>query len=243
MKIFLVCCLIQTAILPGVAQSNAVVVELFTSQGCSSCPAADKNLSDILQHAAQDERPVYGLSFHVDYWNYIGWKDPYSNKEFTERQRQYAQQLKLHTIYTPQMIVNGSTEFVGSSMGEAEKAIMEAFKYTPAYQLKITDIKTTNESATIRYTLNKDPLGEVLNIALVERNLENTVTRGENQGRKLHHDNVVRLFQTTKLKRNGDIEIPISNINLQNSSVIVYVQDAAWHVVAATSVPLDTYLK
>jgi hypothetical protein len=243
MKNFLICCLIHIAILPVVAQSNAVVVELFTSQGCSSCPAADKNLSEILQRAAQEVRPVYALSFHVDYWNYIGWKDPYSNKEFTERQRQYAQQLNLHTMYTPQMIVNGSNEFVGSNRGEAEKAITEAFKYTPTYQLKINSIITTDEIATIRYTLDKQPHGEVLNIAVVERNLENNITRGENQGRKLHHDNVVRSFQTTKLNRNGEIDISIANINLQNSSVIIYVQNAAWNVLGATATPLSAYLK
>ncbi|UXE65183.1 MAG: DUF1223 domain-containing protein [Chryseotalea sp. WA131a] len=75
------------------AQQNPVIIELFTSQGCSSCPAADKNLTEILQKAAKEGQPVYGLSFHVDYWNYIGWKDTYSSKAFTEQQRKYSEQL------------------------------------------------------------------------------------------------------------------------------------------------------
>jgi hypothetical protein len=239
MKFLLVFCLSLAAVLPGKAQPNAVVVELFTSQGCSSCPAADKNLSEIIQRAVKDGNPIYGLSFHVDYWNYIGWKDPYSNKEFTERQRKYAGQLNLHTIYTPQMIVNGRDEFVGSNKSDAEESIKEALRDSPAYQIKVTSIRTTSDMVTIQYALDKDAHGELLNVAIVERNLENNVTRGENQGRKLHHDNVVRSFKTIQLKRNGEIQISGSNVNSQNSSVILYVQDAAGHVVAATSNPLS----
>src|SRR5438445_2521237 len=93
---------------------NPVVIELFTSQGCSSCPVADKNLAEIIEKAETNGQQVYGLSFHVDYWNDIGWKDPYSKAEFTERQKKYASIRSFENIYTPQMIVNGETEFVGS---------------------------------------------------------------------------------------------------------------------------------
>ena len=84
--VFLVLLSLFTTISFG--QNNPVIIELFTSQGCSSCPSADKNLTEILEKATKEGKPVYGLSFHVDYWNYIGWKDPYSNKAFTERQQE-----------------------------------------------------------------------------------------------------------------------------------------------------------
>jgi hypothetical protein len=98
------------------AQSSPVIVELFTSQGCSSCPSADKNLAEIVENAERNHEPVYGLSFHVDYWNHLGWKDPYSNRAFTERQRNYAKLMNSESIYTPQIVINGENEFVGSNV-------------------------------------------------------------------------------------------------------------------------------
>ena len=91
-----------------------VVVELFTSEGCSSCPPADELLSEIVD-GRYENTDVIGLSFHVDYWDYIGWKDPYASRDFTNRQRIYAEKLRSHQLYTPQMVVNGKHEFVGSN--------------------------------------------------------------------------------------------------------------------------------
>ena len=90
------------------------VIELFTSQGCSSCPSADRNLARIVESAERDGRPVYALSFHVDYWNSLGWRDPFSAEEFTQRQREYARKFQARSVYTPQMVVNGQVHFVGS---------------------------------------------------------------------------------------------------------------------------------
>ena len=95
------------------ATKPIVVVELFTSEGCSSCPPADKLLSRIVDDA-NDHVEVLALSFHVDYWDYIGWKDPYAKSTFTQRQRAYARKFYSSQIYTPQMVVNGKHEFVGS---------------------------------------------------------------------------------------------------------------------------------
>ena len=106
------------------AQMNPVIVELFTSQGCSSCPAADKNLTELLRKAELEGQPVYGLSFHVDYWNYIGWKDPYSSKQFTARQQAYRDHFEAESTYTPQMVVNGTTEFIGSNKRVQSKPLL-----------------------------------------------------------------------------------------------------------------------
>jgi len=90
------------------------VVELFTSEGCSSCPPADRILSRLTAETQRDHRRIYTLSFHVDYWDRLGWRDPYSSSANSDRQRQYAELMKLQSVYTPQMIVNGRIEFVGS---------------------------------------------------------------------------------------------------------------------------------
>ena len=90
------------------------VVELFTSEGCSSCPPADNLLGEIVKDAQKGQQRVYCLSFHVDYWNSLGWRDPYSDPAFSRRQREYARAFESVQVYTPQMVVNGSTGFVGS---------------------------------------------------------------------------------------------------------------------------------
>ena len=86
-------------------------IELFTSEGCSSCPSADQNLERIATRAKANGQNVYTLSYHVDYWNYLGWEDPYSSKTFSDRQREYAQQFESSRIYTPQMVINGPVSY------------------------------------------------------------------------------------------------------------------------------------
>lgn len=215
------------------------VIELFTSQGCSSCPAADKNLSEIIQRAEKEAKPVVGLSFHVDYWNHLGWKDPYSSREFTERQRKYTQVMSLNSVYTPQMIVNGRSEFVGSNKGEAAVAIEEGLKQPSSYQISILNLTISGDEVHIKYSLDKDPSGEFLNLAVVEREVENFVARGENGGKKLHHDNVVRAFRTIPLERSGELAMKFPSLNQAKSSVILYVQDKQWHVAGVIVRPLS----
>ena len=155
---------------------NPVVVELFTSQGCSSCPAADKNLADIIEKAETSGQQVIGLSFHVDYWNYIGWKDPYSKPEFTERQRKYASHINSEGVYTPQMIVNGETEFVGSDKNTTSTEITKALQKKMPIQISLKEIMQVDGTIRVSYSLDKNPIDEVINIAFVEKNTSNEVT-------------------------------------------------------------------
>src|ERR1700760_3011596 len=104
------------------AQEAPVVVELFTSQGCSSCPPADAFLTDL----AHQRRDILPLAFHVTYWDYLGWKDPYSLDAATARQRDYARHLGDDGVYTPQMVVDGATGFVGSNRSQGLRAITGA---------------------------------------------------------------------------------------------------------------------
>ena len=103
-----------------------VVLELFTSQGCSSCPSADVLLEKVSNEFAN--KNVYTLSYHVDYWNYIGWTDPFSKKEFTQKQRDYAQKFRDNQIYTPAVVVNGKEHFVGSDRSKMYAKIQSVIK-------------------------------------------------------------------------------------------------------------------
>lgn len=211
---------------------NPIVVELFTSQGCSSCPSADKLLGEL----SKDEH-VLALSFHVSYWNYLGWKDPYSSEQFTERQRTYAQKLRLNSIYTPQMIVNGTDEFVGSSRAKAEAAIKQATS-TQEVQLQMTSNK--ENAIVVNYKLTGSTENEWLNIALVEKHVKNEVPQGENQGKVLEHDNVVRVFKTLEAKKSGSITITLpEKSNMQNAMVIAYIQrQNTFEITGAAKLPL-----
>ena len=177
------------------------VVELFTSEGCSSCPPADALLAEILKDAGKDGRRVFGLAFHVDYWNRLGWTDPYSAPAFSRRQQSYAQAFKNDQVYTPQMIVNGTEEFVGSDRQRSCAAIDAALKRGGRAQVKLQQEKPNAPgSLALTYAVAGAARGAVLNVAVVERNVISAVARGENGGRTLRHENVVRAFQTVRLE-------------------------------------------
>ena len=132
------------------AAEPVAVVELFTSQGCSSCPPADAVLSRVDELAREKKLSVYVLSFHVDYWNRLGWTDPYSDDEFTRRQNQYAGLFRSNRVYTPQMIVNGQTEFVGSDAKRATQAIRRALTRDADHRVRM-EVEVEAESVRVRY--------------------------------------------------------------------------------------------
>jgi len=207
--------------------SAFAVVELFTSEGCSSCPPADRLLAEIVAAANESGRRVFCLSFHVDYWNHIGWRDPYSNAAFSDRQRSYAQVFESSRIYTPQMIVNGRTEFVGSNRSKVESAITSALSEAAVVALSLNLVSSEAKEVVITYNVPELPKGAVVNFALVERGLFQEVKRGENSGRRLPHENVVRAFRTQSDK-SGSVALRVpAGMKLKNSSVIALVQDAS----------------
>jgi hypothetical protein len=179
---------------------SAAVVELFTSEGCSSCPPADRLLATLAEEAARDGRPVYTLSFHVDYWNSLGWADPFSRPEFTARQQAYADALG-GGVYTPEMVVNGKSAFVGSREGAARREVRSALALPAAMVRLEAAIEGSNVNVT--YAVSGYAAGSVLRLALVEPERSVAVGRGENGGRTLRHHNVVRAFATAPLQRQG----------------------------------------
>ena len=163
---------------------SPVVVELYTSQGCSSCPPADDFLGEL---AARDG--VLALSFHVDYWNYIGWEDPFSMPEATERQRAYRHALGLRVAYTPQMVIDGRSDAVGSNRGAVEAAIAAA-----AANVHVRVAFAGDAASGYRVRLPETALDAPATVwaVLYDRRHETAVKRGENTGRTIRNSNVVR---------------------------------------------------
>ena len=165
-----------------------MVVELFTSEGCSSCPPADALLGDLTQR-----QYVLPLSFHVDYWDYIGWKDRFADPTFTERQRAYAEAQGSTMLYTPQMIIAGALDVVGSDRKAVEKALKKAYTRNTMYRIKVMREKDGRVVAQFP----EAPIGVPATVWLVtyQKNAESHVKAGENSGRSLQTFNVVRSLQ------------------------------------------------
>jgi hypothetical protein len=196
------------------------VVELFTSEGCSSCPAADATVADLL---AKKIKHVYILSYHVDYWNRLGWKDEFSNAKFSERQQQYARQLSLQGVYTPQVVVNGTTEFVGSNEVALHNAISKGTNNGAQTNLTIT-AERKNNTAIVNYSITGNET-VLLNTAVVLPQADTKVKRGENGGRTLHHVNIVINLKVEQLKGTGELMIDIpANLTGKPIKIIAYTQ-------------------
>jgi hypothetical protein len=175
--------------LNGAAVQRPVVVELFTSAGCSSCPPADAFLNDLVKQPS-----VIGLSYHVDYWDYLGWRDTLALPESTKRQRDYALRRKDGRVYTPQMIVNGTKHAVGSRQNEILAMVADEQKRNASDFVGIM-LAGSAEELTIELEAAPPALAErqgTLWVMAVAPQLVVTVGRGENAGRTIAYSNVVR---------------------------------------------------
>jgi hypothetical protein len=173
------------------------VVELFTSEGCSSCPPADEVLGEIAASGGAG-RQVFALSFHVDYWDELGWPDPFADPANTDRQRAYARAFRERGLYTPQLVVGGREGFVGSDRARARRSVDAALSRPASARVDLA-VTARDGAAQARYEVAGAPPGARLILALVERSRTVEVRRGENAGRTLRHDNVVRAFQSVSL--------------------------------------------
>jgi len=173
-----------------------VLVELFTSEGCSSCPAADAHLARL-----QREQPVAGaeiipIALHVDYFDHAGWKDAFSSPAFSDRQQEYSRIFGANSVYTPQVVVNGRDAVVGTENALVEQAIASAARRTPM-ALKVM-AHQTGDRLQLQITAPAAPRdGEAIAIlaAITQDGLSSNVTRGENSGRQLHHVAVARALE------------------------------------------------
>ena len=212
------------------------VVELFTSEGCSSCPPADELLARVQNEYSG--KAVYVLAYHVDYWNRLGWKDVFSSADFSKRQSTYAKWLKLSSVYTPQAIVNGRTEFVGSAQGALHNAIRTNLEKAPGAKVALAGLTIVKDKATLKYTIEGEAAKAALVLALVQKNATSVVKSGENSGRTLSHIQIVNKLQNILLENNktgeAGIDLP-HNFTAQGYEVIALLQNTqTGEITAAT---------
>lgn len=225
--------------LVALAPSPAAVVELFTSEGCSSCPPADENLAAIADDGERKGQRVFTLEFHVDYWNDLGWVDPFSSPTYSERQRVYARELGLTGIYTPQMVVNGREELVGSRRDAAQAAIRRALATpaTIAVAVKATRLENVPTSIQVDYQVSAEGAVD-LNLALALDTAQTQVTRGENANRTLRHRHVVLAFATRHVEKTGTWLAPWpASARGKAGFVVAYVNNGAAVGAESASIP------
>jgi hypothetical protein len=182
---------------------------------------------------------VYILAFHVDYWDRLGWKDAFSDTRFTQRQSRYASWLNLQSVYTPQIVVNGTKEFVGSQENTLRSAINSGLEQTPAAQLTLSDVRLDQGKVHWRYDVRNAAANSSLIVALVQRSATTDVKAGENSGRTLSHVQIVRNFSATGIgmgaKGSGALDLP-QGLAGGNEELIAFVQyEDNGQIVAAAS--------
>jgi hypothetical protein len=209
-----------------------VLLELFTSEGCSSCPPADR-----LLEAFDEKQPVTGadlivLSEHVDYWDRLGWRDPFSSSQYTARQEDYTNKYSFDGVYTPQLIVDGRFAFVGSDGRAASSAIQKAIRERKI-PIQISNVTLDGNHVTAHIELDADQSfkGEraVLYVAIADNRVESHVAHGENAGRSLAHVAVTRALKqlgTVDLDRASakDVSFPVEP-GASGSRIVAFIQD------------------
>jgi hypothetical protein len=220
---------------------NMAVLELFTSQGCSSCPPADRLLG---MYALKEN--VIVLSFHVDYWNRLGWKDPFSSKGFTERQYNYASAMNAG-VYTPQLVINGQSEMVGSDENKISATVKKVLAQEPDAELSVKTVKQENGQVRINFVAAGNTGNSILNIALIQKKALTEIKAGENGGVTLTNYNVVRNFKTISQVNKGDntsaINIP-ADTDQKDMSVVLFLQEKGSNKIsAATLQDSDNFIK
>jgi hypothetical protein len=211
-----------------------VLVELFTSEGCSSCPTADALLAHLQRDQPVTSADIIVLEEHVDYWDYLGWHDRFSSHQITDRQSSYARRLRLEDNYTPQMIVDGTDQFTGNDSAQALRAIAQA-AHTPKLNLTLSPVTFdgTYLSGTVSLSPSPTPLSNTdLYAAVVESVASTQVQRGENSGRTLRHVSVVRTLQrignptdASHLPLKFSVAAP-KDASPANLRVVIFVQHA-----------------
>jgi len=223
---------------PSIPGRTPVVVELFTSEGCSDCPPADMLLKTL-----ETEQPIPGievipLGFHVDYWNDLGWRDRFSEHAFTERQVKYVDSLRLESPYTPQIIVDGKIDVVGNEVKKVLHAIQERAKAAKAN----VSLKNAGPGA-VDVSIDHAADDADVMLALTETSLSTNVPAGENRGRELHHTAVVRSLTRMGTTKDGAFHAQFrlalhSDWHRENLRAVVFLQRTNGEILGAATVPL-----
>jgi len=205
-------------------QDGFALIELFTSEGCSSCPPADEALEEIQKK--YNDKDVLVLSYHVDYWNKLGWKDIFSDVSFTQRQEYYSNIFRLNNIYTPQVVVNGKKEFLGSDKSKLISSIEEQLNGISAVSIKLNAVQNTEGKIVVQYSVEgADTKKEQTILVLIQKMATNEIKKGENKGKTLHHINIVRnIFYLPPKEKTTNFTLP-TGFSKEDFFVAGFVQD------------------
>jgi hypothetical protein len=203
---------------------GVAVVELFTSEGCSSCPPADGVLADIARQGREGALPVYAVAFHVDYWDDLGWPDRFASAAHTARQRAYARALGTRSMYTPEMIVDGRDAFVGSDRDRALDSVARALGRPALATVSLRARPSGAGAIAVDYDVKGAPAGSVLSIVVVDRPASVAVRAGENSGQTLHHTDMARALTTVALAHPSGTQVLRVPPDAAPDAVIAFVQ-------------------
>ena len=220
------------------SEKGFVVMELFTSQGCSSCPPADEILG---KYAMAEDEHIIPIAFHVDYWNRLGWTDSFSNPKFTQRQHEYASKFGLESVYTPQLIINGQKEILGSDQRSITGIVDGFLKEPSATDIKVADKLIHAGQVEISYSLNRISPGCFMNGVLLKNKTFTQIRAGENRGMKQVNYNVVKNF--ARLPLSGTVgkislQLPPAFITGENSIVLFVQNEVSGKIIGAVKLKL-----
>jgi hypothetical protein len=211
-------------------ENKIVVAELFTSQGCSSCPPADKILEDF---TAKNPNFIL-LSFHIDYWDYLGWKDTFGKKDFSERQNQYVTKFDINGAYTPQLVINGKTQFVVSNQYQLKIATTnKELAIDNNAKISINALTKKGNQIRCKYSIdNTSTEDKYLNVALISSSETTNVAAGENEGETLTSHNIVKYFKILVPKKSD--EIIFENVETKVDKIVLYTQNERLEITNCT---------
>ncbi|XP_010268858.1 PREDICTED: uncharacterized protein LOC104605699 [Nelumbo nucifera] len=235
-------------------RGGAILVELFSSQGCATSPEAELLISRLGRGDFELEVPVIILAYHVDYWDYMGWKDPFGSSQCTVRQKAYAEALKLDTMFTPQVVVQGRTQCVGTDQEALLSNITSAVRFaSPSFQATFqrpsADILQVSLTGALRTKV--DSQGASVMVALYENGLVTNCPKGENRGRVLSNDFVVRKLEklcnvkdiSAKKTISGTVNFSLwEGFSSSKCGIAVFVQNSSFHTFGSQNFQLPDNL-
>lgn len=211
---------------PKTAEPVPVIAELFTSEGCNSCPPADALLKKLVETQPVPGAQIIAIGYHVDYWNRLGWRDPFSANEYSQRQENYRVRFRNDQVYTPQLVVNGTADILGSDSERVTRGIAQAAEKTRQSPVKIRI--TPKEGDWYAVSVEGVPASSRYHlwVATTEEGLWSQVTRGENAGHRLDHVAVVRRLVSVGNKSTANVILPlVPGEKRENSHIVAWVQE------------------
>lgn len=224
--------LLMFVVLGSMAQQKNIVLELFTSQGCSSCPRADKLLEEVAANA--NYKNVIALAYHVDYWNRLGWKDPFSKAAYSNYQQEYGRKFGGRSIYTPQLVINGKKHIVGSDVASLTNSLSNLKHQKLSIPITIKNVQKTGDKITLNYS-SPNNLVNRLSVVMLLKEQVTQVKRGENRNRTLLDTHIVvgkKVIQEASTE--GAITFEEVTQNLNELEFVAYLQKDNLEVVGAT---------